>query len=604
MNAHDKLVYDVFYQCLKPASDEGIIEFAEKYVKFPHSDRAPMFKASLAPWLVEPLKELTDNANDFVVCRASVGSSKTTMFETALPYILAQDPGPTMVITQTDDDTRDWVDTRLTNVLKSCAPVAELWPRERGRIRKETMIFPHMPIFFGGASLSNLQSKSIRWCLGDEVWRWPPGMLDEFKGRRHDRWNARMFLVSQGGEEGDDFSTAFADTDQRVRHWQCTDCGQRHPYSLYDLKWDDFWIDDEEGGEMDYKRIAESARMQCPNPSCEKVYRDLPRVRYQLSLHAKYIAKNPNALKGMVGFWWNVLSVYWVPWGNLVIEWLKAMRAKSNGNDVPMWTFRQKRLGEDKTFTDDVQRPELAGSDYSLQELVPGELSEHYRFRYLTVDKQLNHYWVVIREWSPGGDSRLLFVGRVESDDDIRELQLRYKIPDKFVGIDAQYETTEVYKLCARYGWLALHGSGQADFAHYEGKKRRRRMVKRFTSKLSRVSVGAQKFAFRMHWSNERIKDVLFAFRIGRAGDWRLPFDLPQFYFKQIDSEVKKRTINKNTKQIEERWIRVYKHNHIWDCECMQVVFAYSSGLIDDFSLEEVSEEEPAAQDPGDDDDV
>ena len=269
----DSIMMDSVVEGLTPSSRDGIIKFSEREVKFPHSDRSPDFRADVAPWLVEPLEALTDNSNQSVICRASVGSSKTTMFETAIPYIIAEDAGAMGVVTQTDDDTFDWVETRLEKSLQACEPVKRLWPSGRGDIKKGLYKFPHMFITFGGANISNLQSKSLRWLLGDEVWRWKKGMVAEFKGRTHDRWNSRLFLVSQGGEEGDDFSLEYADTDQRVRHWTCTKCKEVHPYLFNQLKFKEYWVNNEEGGRMDYKRVSKSVYLECP--SCGKKYKDL-----------------------------------------------------------------------------------------------------------------------------------------------------------------------------------------------------------------------------------------------------------------------------------------------------------------------------------------
>lgn len=566
---------------LEPPDRSGIIGFGEKYVKFPHSDRAPRFIAKTAPWLVEPLLELTDNANVEVVCRASVGSSKTTMFETALPYIIAEDPGPTMVVTQTDDDTKDWADTRLKGVLQACDPVRELIPASKAKMKKEMMMFPHMFVALGGANLSSLQSKSIRWCLGDEVWLWPDGMLEEFRGRRHDRWNARMFLVSQGGVKGDEFSQAYGQTDQRIRHWICPKCKHRQPYLWTQVKWDDYWVNDEEGGEMDFNRIGDSVHLQCD--SCNARYHDLAKNRRDLSLKAEYVISNPNAMRGYVGFWWNALSVYWIPWRVMVVQWLKAMRLRKDGDEEAFWKFKQKRLAEDRDEAKIEDRVELVGSGYLMSEIDPGSLVDGELYRFLTADKQIDHYWVVIRAWRKDGSSRLLYAGRVNTEEGIQELERRYKVTPRLVGIDAQYDTPVVYQMCARHDWTALHGSKESGFKHFASDRRKKPTVK-YVSRIAKASVvGKRSKARYMFWSNEKIKDILFQLRQGRGVSWELGDDISQDYLKQIDSEKKTDIINKTTKQVEQRWVRIYKHNHLWDCECEQVVLAYSLGVLGDF---------------------
>lgn len=596
----DSVALDALLLGMTPPSRKGIIGFGKEHVKFPHSDRAPTFDPDVAPWLVEPLEALANNSNTSVICRASVGSSKTTMFEVAIPYCIAEDPGSMTVITQTDEDTFDWVDTRLNGVLQACAPVAALWPTDRGKIKKGLYNLPNMFIAFGGANLSNLQSKSIRWCLGDEVWRWRKGMVPELKGRMHDRWNARLFLVSQGGEEGDDFSLEFAETDQRVRHWKCEKCKCFNPYRFEDLKWKEYWVDDEEGGIMDYNAISESVHLECP--SCHERYSDNPVVRRSLSAQAKYISSNPNALPGAVGFWWNAMSVYWIAWRKLVIEYLKAIKLKKQGDDSKFWAWKQKRFAEDKRLEDSIDRISLSGADYEVKSWVPLAQIDGEAYRFLTGDKQLDHYWIVIRAFRFDGSSRLLYEGKVWTEGAIREKQLAYGIKDKLVGIDAQYDTPKIYRMCAKYGWTAMHGSREAGFKHYSSDKRKKPVTK-FVSKVEEASLGGGKKASYIFWSNEKIKDILTALRTGQGVPWEVPRDISPVYLKQIDSEVKKDFVNPTTKQIEKRYVRVYKHNHLWDCECEQIVFAYSIGLLGDYMVTENPDSEGEEDVTGEDDD-
>ena len=89
------------------------------------------------------------------------------------------------------------------------------------------------------------------------------------------------------------------------------------------------------------------------------------------------------------------------------------------------------------------------------------------------------------------------------------------------------------------------------------------------------------------------IRDSL---RIGKGVDWEIPSDVSQTYLKQIDSEMKKDVIAPKTKQVERRWVRVYKHNHLCDCECEQVVFAYSVGILGSYTMEEDEESQTEGQ--------
>ena len=568
---------------LVPPSRLGIIKWAEEHVRFPHSDRNERFTSETAPWMVEPLTELADNTNEEIVCRAAVGSSKTTAFEVALPYIISEDPGPTMVITQTDDDTKEWAETRLQGVLKGTAPCADLIPHDRRRMRKDMYLLPHMFVALGGANISTLQSKSIRWCLGDEVWQWKSGMLDEFRGRRHDRWNARMFLVSQGGAAGDDFSNAYEQTDQRVYHWCCSECGHEQPYKWTQIKWDDVWVNDEEGGEYDWDELAKTVRLECDK--CGHAHADTIDVRRNLSTSARFIPTNPNAKNGHVGFWWNALCVYWIPWDKLVWQWLRAIRLRREGDEEPFWIFKQKRLAEDREENPEVDRAALSGAGYSLIDIAdpaqkwPGEI-----YRFCTSDKQRDHFWTCIRAWMADGSSKLLFYGRTLTFEGIRELQLSYGVKDRLTTMDAQYDTPIVYRKCAEYDWTALHGGKEKSFVKWVGRGKQKTKVTRFTSDLQKANLGGGKYARYMFMATDRLKDILLLLRTGGGVQWDHPDDVSESWLKQIDSEAKKEVINRSTKKTEIRWVQVKKHNHAWDCEYHQVAMAYTMGILGDFT--------------------
>ena len=227
-----------FCKAITPPSDMNVVEWACKYVKLPQSARSPNFDIDSTPWLRWPMLQIADDENKEIIVMAPVGSGKTTMLEGVLPWIIAEEPGPTLITMQTDDDARAWVDTRFHPSLKTNDKVEPLLPtgKNRGNFRKGEILFAHMPLHIGGANLANLQSKSIRWVYGDEVWIWKDGMLEEARRRTHDRWNSRVVLVSQGGSEGDQFDGAFQDALIHDYCFKCPSCDERQTYQWKQVK--------------------------------------------------------------------------------------------------------------------------------------------------------------------------------------------------------------------------------------------------------------------------------------------------------------------------------------------------------------------------------
>jgi hypothetical protein len=191
--------------------------------------------------------------------------------------------------------------------------------------------------------------------------------------------------------------------------------------------------------------------------------------------------------------------------------------------------------------------------------------------RFMTVDKQRDHYWCVIRAWRANSESRLLWCGRADTWEELEQLRCRYRVRDTLTFIDCGFATDEVYHQCARRNWTAMRGTGKNSFRHV---LRGNRAVDRAFSPFGSAQVGAGLRARYVFWCVDRAKDILDSLRNGRGAAWEIPDDVPRYYLDQIDSEVKREVVSQVTKQIELRWVRAKRANHLWDCEAMQVAAA------------------------------
>ena len=568
-------VYEAFAEVMQPGSDLSIDEWFNHHVKVVDSPHGANYDINQTPWFKEIAEAVADNSNDEIVVVAPVGSGKTAFFEALIHWIVVEEPGFTLVAMQTEQDAKDLWETRLSKAMRLCQPISNLWPADRNSIRKGTVIFPHMSLLMGGANLSHLQSKSCRWVIGDEVWLWKPGMMDEARGRTHDRWNARLIFVSQGGEEGTDWHKAFMDSNQGHFSWQCEECERFNKWEHANIRYEK--IKDEED-QYDWEAIKESVYMECPD--CEAKYKDTSETRRRLANNSKYISENGKALKGIRGFTYTDYSVWWKPWSKFVLRWIVANDELKRGYIEPIKKLKQKRLAE--FWKDDFGdvKTKLIAADYSKTDYMNGELWDDERFRFITVDVQRDHYWIVGRAWKADGSSRILFEGKVLTEESIRDYQLRYKVQDKLCFLDAQFDTGRVYDYCVKHGWTALHGSGQDGFIHAKKRGARRIRVKKFFSKYELAQAPGGGTAPYIFWSNEKVKDALVILRSGQGMAWEVPQDASEDYVHQIDSEVKREVINKATGQVHKRYVKIKKDNHLWDCEAMQVAAAMMVGAL------------------------
>jgi len=99
------------------------------------------FRSENSPWLREVMQALVDPRVRLVSILASIQSSKTTAPELTLCYIIANLPGPTLWLDQTDDDAKDQSESRLQKLFDECQPVKDLFPGNRHKKRNTTIHF-------------------------------------------------------------------------------------------------------------------------------------------------------------------------------------------------------------------------------------------------------------------------------------------------------------------------------------------------------------------------------------------------------------------------------------------------------------------------------
>lgn len=548
-----------------------ILDWAEENVRYPHSDRNYRFRRDFAYWLDFPLEAVASGTWRVVSLMAPTGSGKTTFIETLVSYIVAADPGGTLVVGQTDDDVESFAETRLMPMLDSMPACQALMPASR-KVRKAEVIFPHMPLLLGGANLNTLQSKSCRWVILDEVWLMKRAMVREAIGRTHDRSNAVVVALGQAGVVNDEHDQLHQTTLQHEYGWTCPECGTWHDYNFRrDIKFDNTR---DERGIWNWQELVESVRMVCPR--CSAVFTDTEDNRRALSASGSYRPVPCNPLPDRLGLHYSALAVWWIPWSTIVLEFVQANERKKQGDYESLRQLIQKRFAT--PWADDDEAPEVTftSSGYGQTEYEDGHAIENEARRFLTVDRQRDHFWAIVRAWRADGSSRLLFAGRLIEWSQITGLAERYKVAPMLVFIDARYDTEAVYSFCASQGYVALLGDQAEEFLHRRG----RQVTKRFYSGVTRVNLG-NRTALLVRWSNSRIKDILGRLANGQIAAFEVPADVMVEYPDHMSSEIKRDVIDPRSGQLVQRWVRIGRRaNHFWDCECMQVVGALMMRLL------------------------
>lgn len=585
-----KLLRDILKDAWTPADRREPWRWCEEHIKsIPYSPLPGPFRSENSPWIREVMEAIVDPKIRLVSIIAAVQSSKTTSPELTLCYIIANLPGPCLWLDQTDEDAKDESESRLQKLFESCEPVKKLFPKNKNKQRNCTIHFSNgMTLWLLGAyNKTNLQRRSIRWLFGDETWRWPVGHMAEAEARTTAfGWLGKCVFMSQGGEENDDTHRKFETTDMREWHYKCPKCGKYIPYKWENVEWDDDCKD--ENGEYDFSKINHSTALKCPE--CGEYFEDSDRMRRILNKDGKFIALNPNASKENVGFHWNALAS--MSWGKLAELYLRAKIAARKGDSSLLQQFYQKRLALAwREFAEDY-RLEIASGSYNsgdvwdeeagfnkLGEIIAPPFAENEviaPLRIMSVDVQMNCFYLVVRAWSINGSSRLLWHEKVLTWEDIEEIQKRFRILDNLVFVDAGYNSFEVYKHCGERNWIALMGDNRANFFHRlpNGKT-----VLRFYSPVKHIFI-SRYVKCRMHfWSNLNVKDTLARIRRNQnpadGATWEVPTDISEDYLKQMESEHR---IKKGNSWI---WEQIgNRPNHYLDCEAMNCAGALMLKIV------------------------
>ena len=590
MSASQSKLDGIWREVWQPPDRRPPWAWAEEHIgSIPYSPVPGRFRSDNSPWLREPLEALVDPAVRVVSIIAAIQCGKTSVGEIGISFIIANLPGPALWLDQTDEDAKDQSESRLQKLFDECGPVRALYPRDRHKKKNSTIHFRNgMTLWILGAhNKTNLQRRSIRWLVGDETWRWPQGHMAEAEARvTAFGWLGKCLFMSQAGEEGDDTQRKFETTDQRVWTFQCPHCGLRQPFKWENVEWSKSARNEDD--EWDYEEVKRTTVLQCGG--CNHNFEDNDRTRRELNASGRFVATNPRAAAENVGFAWNALCA--MSWGRLAEMYLRAKAVARQGDFSLLKQFYQKRLAIPWRETAEDYKLEIERTGYRRGELweqeaafdksghiVPGPYDPttvSAPLRVLTVDVQMDHLWAAVRCWSANGSSRLLWNERLLTFDDIAGLQERFAIHPNLVFLDAGHAAYEVYRQCSEHGWIALIGDRRATFVH---RTRAGKQIHRFYSPRRKVVLTASKSCSVFYWSNLNIKDILGRLRRNQRSEngptWEVPDDIDDNYLAQMESEHR---VNENGKWI---WKKIgSRPNHLWDCECMQVVSAVMLKLI------------------------
>lgn len=569
---------------LRPSDSGDVVEWLEDNVHaIPDSPMPGPFRSERTPWIAEALRIAADPETRLLTILASIQSGKSLFARLFTCHIIANAPGPTMVLQATDNEAKDFALRYLRPVWNNCPPVkARLSADDLDR--STTSDFDRMTLYCRGIwNEANLQRLSLRYTIADECWMAPPGHLAELSARvTAFGWMGKRIFMSQGGTAGQEFHQLHEGTDQRDWNMRCPKCDHLQPWVWEQIR---FPEDAKVGGIWDLSKVSVGTTYECAG--CRTLLPDTNATRTEANARGTFVATSVSTNAGHIGLHWNSLaSMSWSELGALMLK-AKAS-ADEYGDEEPRRIFKQKRLalpwseegGEMTTVAE--AAPYKMTDDWDAEAVITpkakvvdreGAPSGSIPFRTMGVDVQRGHFWVVVRRWAKTGHSRLMAFSRVDSWGNVEAFAKHHGVHQALVLVDSGDDASNVYRETAKRGWKTAKGSGNEDFAvtSKDGLTTRRF----YSEKQSIVVPGIPQRATLIVWSNVGGKDLMHGLRARRV--WTYSQDASPEYADQLNAEVRV----KDRRTGKPMWIlpQGKKDNHAFDCELLALLAAVRWGI-------------------------
>ena len=585
---------------IPPTPETSIVAWAEQHVRLPGSAKTARFDCSLTPWLREPLEHLADGVTRIIDFVKPIQTGGSVLGEVALCYWLStQNGGDVQYNWEDDEKAYERWEKRIVRILMANKEVMKRWPYQRHQAKKGLVMFAHCNLTVQGVhSESNLDSDSIRFQINEEIHNWEPGRLAMAFGRTTAFWNSCILNISNAGTKGDQLHQSYEAGTQQHLLMRCPGCNGWHTMQTkFDKKKEHLGglRYDSEGcklvnGRYDYQRLEKTVRYQMP---CGHVVPDEIQARRRLALSCKWSEPmNEGAHLSHRSYNYDAVVVDSIPWLSLIMEKNQAIFAMKRGDAKPWHDYITRREclfhdPQDRPFTKEVT---LTANIVKNRDGLAGRYA-----RFFAMDRQQGslaqgetpHWWLVIRDAMPNGDSRLVYEGKIETDADVISTLDEHGCVRRCGVADSGDDTTHVYNFCLRHGINAIKG-GKTDFYSHvkEGKR-----IFSMEEPLHRIINQPPRFDYvngqpnqdePMFWlySKKGIADRL-GWITGKASEIKheVPSDVSEDYLKHRNAEelVSDRASDGSFHNV---WKQVAARNDLLICERYIAMLMEMAGLI------------------------
>lgn len=565
---------------LLPPEDISVSQWAEEHriLDIKSSAMPGHWRNSVTPYLSEIMDTMNDYEIEETIFVKPTQVGGTEVILNRLGYLIAQDPGPTLIVYPTDTLGESTSDNRIQPMVKSSPAVKQHW-NERISSKLE-MQFDNMYVSISGAnSPASLASKPIRYLFLDEVDKFPAATRREAdpislaRERTKTFINRKIYMCSTPTLRTGHIWKAKESADIEKHYFiPCPHCSAQIELKFQNLK----WPDDEAG--LDAADRAELATYVCQECGC--TISDAEKNR-ALAFGEWRVVRERGKTARRVAYWINTLYSPFVRLSEIAKEFLK-----SKDDPDLLHNFTNSWLAEPwedtklKTNAEMVLERQTETEQFVLPEwtkLVTGG-----------VDVQENCLYWTIRAWGDFLTSQNIAHGQAFSFAEVEKyMNLEYRKPDgtafmvDLVLVDSGDQTDEVYEFCAINSEWALPCKGVgSQLSHYRLSTVNKTGSRAYGMNLVLVDGGKYKdmIASRMRKPNGK-------------GSWMVYRGCDEEYAQQVTAEHKVNVKNgKGQQTLVWQPKTEGADNHYLDCEVYCMAAADIKGVRNLF-LQNVVEE-------------
>ena len=567
-------------EILRPPEQLTVSEWAEKYriLDDKTSARPGHWRNEVTPYLVGVMDAFNEYAVERITFCKPTQVGGTEAMQNMLGYMIAQDPGPAMVVYPTEVLGTSTSEERIQPMLRLSPAIKDKWDEYRSTDME--LHFSTMNLTLAWAnSPSALASKPIRYLLMDEVDKYPGASTKEAdpislaKERTKTYANSKIYITSTPTLKTGHIWKSLQSSDE-IRHFfvPCPHCGE-----MIELKFSNVRYSDDKT--LSFRDRADTAVYACQKCGCLINDSDKPGMLRRGKWKA--VEKKTENVRS-VGFWMNTLYSPFVKFSDVAFEFMTSKDDPDKlQNFVNSWLAEPWEDTQIKTSADMVLDRQTELPEY--------ELPEWTELLTAGVDVQQNCLYWTIRAWGKFMTSQNIAHGQAVSLDEItRMMNLEYRTESgkrmtvQLCLIDSGFATDDIYDYCLQnLEWaLPCRGNARAAIADYY--------------KVSKVESNIDAYGMRLIIIDTgRYKDLITSRmrrRTGIQGAWMVYKGCDREYAEQVTAEHKVKVKGKPLPQ----WVPKTSHadNHYLDCEVYAACAADMLGARTLYLDDEKAEEE------------